>query len=77
MFFSPYKVWIHSPPIGVGMEAIGTHLNSAASSLSAGEMELATSVVLLPLLPVLQPRSSGRHYNPRDWMFVSLRYRRG
>ena len=36
------------------MEAIGTHLNSAASSLSAGEMELATSVVLLPLLNPVQ-----------------------
>ena len=41
MFFSPYKVWIHSPAVGFGMEAIGTHLNSKASSLSADEMEMA------------------------------------
>jgi 4-carboxymuconolactone decarboxylase len=44
MFFSPYKVWIHSPPIGFGMEAIGTHLNSKSCSLSPAEMELATLV---------------------------------
>ena len=39
MFFSPYKVWIHSPAIGFGMETIGTHLNSRSCSLAPAEME--------------------------------------
>jgi 4-carboxymuconolactone decarboxylase len=44
MFYSPYKVWIHSPPVGFGMEMIGTHLNSESSSLSAAEMEMAALI---------------------------------
>jgi 4-carboxymuconolactone decarboxylase len=39
-FYSPYKVWIHSPQIGFGMETIGTYLNSKSAALSAAEMEL-------------------------------------
>ena len=44
MFFSPYKVWIYNPPVGFGMEMIGTHLNSSGCSLSAAEMELAALI---------------------------------
>ena len=41
MFYSPYKIWIHSAPVGFGMELIGTHLNSSGASLPAAEMEMA------------------------------------
>jgi 4-carboxymuconolactone decarboxylase len=44
MFYSPYKVWIHSPPVGFGMEMIGTHLNSDSCALSAAEMEMAALI---------------------------------
>ena len=39
-FYSPYKIWMHSPQVGFGMEAIGTYLNSKSAALSAAEMEL-------------------------------------
>ena len=35
----PYKIWLHAPGVAEGMEALGTHLNTA-SSLSAAEREL-------------------------------------
>ena len=44
MFYSPYKIWIHSAPVGFGMEVIGTHLNSGKAALSAAEMEMAALI---------------------------------
>jgi 4-carboxymuconolactone decarboxylase len=40
----PYKVWIHSPTVAAGMEAIGTYLNKRGS-LSTREVEIGILVI--------------------------------
>ncbi len=40
----PYKVWIHSPTVAAGMEAIGTYLNKRGS-LTTREVEIGILVI--------------------------------
>ncbi|HEY1543617.1 MAG TPA: carboxymuconolactone decarboxylase family protein [Xanthobacteraceae bacterium] len=40
----PYKVWIHSPPVAAGMEAIGTYLNKRGK-LTTREVEIVILVI--------------------------------
>jgi 4-carboxymuconolactone decarboxylase len=40
----PYKIWIHSPKVASGMEAIGTYLNKKGS-LSSREVEIGILVI--------------------------------
>jgi 4-carboxymuconolactone decarboxylase len=40
----PYKIWIHSPKVASGMEAIGTYLNKKGS-LSPREVEIGILVI--------------------------------
>jgi 4-carboxymuconolactone decarboxylase len=40
----PYKVWIHSPTVAAGMEAIGTHLNKHGK-LTTREVEIVILVI--------------------------------
>ena len=44
-FYSPYKIWIHSPEVGFGMEAIGSYLSSSSAVLSPVEMEMVALLV--------------------------------
>ena len=41
---TPYKVWIHSPQIALGMESIGTYLNKRAH-LTLREVEIGVVLV--------------------------------